>query len=148
MNSKIKYDTEAIQFMNFFETSTKAKLKDCFDWNTFQVFVVDQGEIGKAIGKGGQTVIQLQKKLKKRIKIVEYSPELKTFINNLVSPLKLKSIDEKESIVTLIPQDNQTRGVLIGRNASSLRALELIIQRYFKIKEVKIGKPWEINQAD
>ncbi|PIN81070.1 NusA-like transcription termination signal-binding factor [Candidatus Woesearchaeota archaeon CG10_big_fil_rev_8_21_14_0_10_30_7] len=143
----MKYDMATLQFMNFFETLTKSKLKDCFEWNNFHVFVVEQGEIGKAIGKKGQTVSLLQKKLKKRVKIVEYSPELKTFINNLVSPLKLKAIEDEEGVISLIPEDTQTRAILIGRNASSLRALETIIKRYFKIIEVKVLKTWEKNQG-
>ncbi len=142
----MKYDTEALQFMNFFETVTHAKLKDCFEWNKFHVFVVEQGEVGKAVGKNGQTVNLLQNKLKKRVKIVEYSPELKTFINNVVSPLKLRDIKEENSIVSLVPQDTQTRSILIGRNASSLRELENIIKRFFKINEVKVLKTWETNR--
>ncbi|MBI4919529.1 hypothetical protein HY837_06360, partial [archaeon] len=107
---------------------------------------VEQGEVGKAVGKNGQTVNLLQNKLKKRVKIVEYSPELKTFINNVVSPLKLRDIKEENSIVSLVPQDTQTRAILIGRNASSLRELENIIKRFFKINEVKVLKTWETNQ--
>lgn len=141
----MKFDTEKLQLMNFFEKTTKAKLKNSFEWNKFQVFIVEQKEIGKAIGKKGQTVNLLQKKLKKKVKIVEYNPELKKFINNLVSPLKLKEIKQSEGIVYLIPENNHVRSILVGRNASSLRSLEDIVKKFFKITEIKILKPWEKN---
>ena len=58
----------------------------------------------------------------------------------LLSELKIKDIIEEDGIITIIPFDLKTRGLLIGRNASILKNNELIIKRHFEIKELKVGK--------
>ena len=44
---------------------------------------------------------------------------------------------EADGIVTIEAQDHSSRGLMIGRNASNLRRVESIVQRYFKVEEIK-----------
>lgn len=134
------YDASILQYMSIFDKITKAKLKDCIVLDESITFIVEQNEMGKAIGKQGSTARELESAFKKKIKIVEFSPELKSFINNLVTPLQIKDILEEDGIITIMPPDSKTRGLLIGRNASILRNYEAIIKRHFEIKELKVGK--------
>ena len=136
--AKIIYDLQAMKIMTLFESITHAKLKDCILEKELALFVVDEGEIGKAIGKKGFNVKKLERMLKRKIKIVEYSPNIQQFIKNLVHPAQLKDIKEENDVITLVPADLTTRGVLIGRNASALRFSETIIKRYFTLKELKV----------
>ncbi|MBW3002815.1 NusA-like transcription termination signal-binding factor [Candidatus Woesearchaeota archaeon] len=138
MSAKIVYDMSAMKFMSLFETITRAKLKDCIIKENLVLFIVHPNEIGKAVGAKGVNVRKLEKVLNKKVKIVEFSPEPVNFIKNLVHPLKVKEITEEEGIYTLTPVDLKTRGLLIGRNASHLRAYEDVVKRYFPVKELKV----------
>lgn len=142
------YDLALIQHMNLFEKLSGAKLKDCIVSEEAILFIVESNEMSKAIGKHGFTVKKLENAFKKKVKIVEFSPEVKSFIKNLVTPLKINDVIEEEKIFTIIPPDVRTRGLLIGRNASILRANELIIKRHFEIKELRVSWKWQTKQMD
>jgi len=138
VSAKIVYDMTAMKFMSLFESITRAKLKDCIVRENFILFIVHPGEIGKAVGSKGSNVRKLERAINKKVKIVEFSPEPVNFIKNLIHPLQVKEITEDEGIYTLTPLDLKTRGMLIGRNASNLRAYEDIVKRYFPVKELKV----------
>lgn len=138
MSAKIVYDMTAMKFMSLFESITRAKLKDCIVRENMILFIVHPGEIGKAVGSKGVNVRKLERALNKKVKIVEFSPEPVNFIKNLIHPLQVKEITEDEGVYTLTPLDLKTRGMLIGRNASHLRAYEDVVKRYFPVKELKV----------
>lgn len=139
--TKIIIDQEMMQKMALFETITKAKVKDFFDDPVQErlVFIVLPGELWKALGKKGANVKRLEEKFKRKIKIVEYSDELLTFVKNMAMPLRINDVTEEEGIVTIRHDDMQTKGLLIGKNARNLRNMEKNIQRYFsELKEIKV----------
>lgn len=134
---KIKYDQTIMKYMSLFDSITRAGLKDCIIDHAV-IFVVNQGEIAKAIGKKGTNVRRIEKAINKKVKIVEYSPDIVSFIKNLVYPLKVKEVIQEDDIVTMIPTDSKTRGMLIGRGALHLRSYETVVKRYFSLKELKV----------
>ena len=139
---KIKYDLSLMKFIALFERITGAKVKDCFQDDVLQrlTFVVQPGQIRKAIGKQGANIKKLEAKLKKRLRVVEFDPDKITFIQHMILPLKVKDIEEPEDgVIVLHDDDMKTKGLLIGRNAANLRNLEKNCQRYFKdVKEIKV----------
>lgn len=136
---KIKFDINLMKFISFFETLTRVHVKDLIQEEGQLIFIVKQGEIGKAIGKNGVNVRRLEKSLNRKIKIVEFNTELLQFIKNIVYPAKIEEIDEKDGIVTITALDSKSRGLLIGRGAQNLRGFEKIVRRYHKIEEMKVN---------
>ncbi|MBD3313447.1 NusA-like transcription termination signal-binding factor [Candidatus Woesearchaeota archaeon] len=138
---KIKYDISLMKFMSLFENLTHASLKDCFideKTNTL-VFVVQPGQIGKALGKKAANVKKLENKLQRKIRIIEYHPDKLEFIRNMIMPLRAEDISaDEEGIVTITGSDTKTKGLIIGRNAQNLRNLEANVRRYFDVKEIKV----------
>ena len=136
---KIKYDLVLMKFMSFFESLTNTRLKDCFvDKNGLLVFVVEENQIAKAIGKKGVNVRNIKEKLNRKIKIVEFNPHLETFVANIIRPLIGKEIKVDDDVVTIVGPDTKTRGLLIGRSGQNLRNYEEIVKRYFDINEIKV----------
>lgn len=136
---RIKFDVNAIKFMSLFETLTRAKPKDCFfDANKQLVFVTEQGNLAKAVGKHGANVKKLERTLKRKIKIVEFNPDVLRFVSSLIAPVKAKEIRMEEKKIIIIPTDLKTRGLLIGKNAKNLRNFENITKKYFDITEIKV----------
>ncbi|MEM3154938.1 MAG: NusA-like transcription termination signal-binding factor [Candidatus Woesearchaeota archaeon] len=136
--TKIVLDTNTLQIIALFEKLTGAHVKDCVPGEEQVVFIVHEGEIAKAVGKGGQHVRNLEHKLKKRVKVVEFHTDVIQFVRNVVAPLELKEVKMEDTVVYLTAKDLKTRGLLIGRGASNLRLFEAIVQRYFPIKELRV----------
>lgn len=139
---KIKYDISLMQFISLFEKITHAKVKDCYQDDVLGklTFVVQPGQIRKAVGKQGSNIKRIEQKLKKRIRVIEFDPDLHGFIQNMILPLRVKDIEEQEDgIILLHSDDTKTKGLLIGRSAANLCNLEQNCRRYFpNIKEIKV----------
>ncbi len=129
-----------MKFMQLFESLTRAKLKDCIasEDNEQLTFIVEENEIGKAIGKKGSNAKRLEGLLKKKIKIVEFNPDIRQFIRNFVMPLQVKDITEENGIITIIGPDTKTKGLLIGRERKNIENLKDIVKRHFQIEDIKV----------
>ncbi len=135
--TKIKYDINLIKFISLFETLTRARVKDCIDSNIL-MFVVKQGEIGKAIGKKASNIKKIENILKRKIKIVEFNDDVVVFVKNLIAPLKAEKITKEDNVITISDVNNQTKAKLIGRESKNLKEYKKIVSRYFDIKDIVI----------
>lgn len=138
MERKI-YDSNLIKIMSMFESITRAKLKDAVDAEQL-LFIVDENQIGKAIGKKGVNVKRLEQALNKKIKVVEFSPDPKQFIENMLYPLKPVQITEENGRYTINAGDTKTRGLMIGRDAKNIKFIKEVAKRYFEIEEIKVAQ--------
>jgi len=137
--TKITLNSEIIKFIALFEQITRAHVKDCFFSKDKLVFVVQEGEIGKALGKKKFNLHKLEQLLNRKIKIVEFNSHMLQFIVNRMYPLKIEDMTEEEGIVTITGSDMKTKGLMIGARAQNLRNYEETIKRYFpELKEIKV----------
>jgi len=136
---KVKYDVETLQHMRYFETVTRARLKDMIVHGEKVFFVVEKGNLRKALGENKINVTKLEDHFKKKVKIIEYTEDELKFIVNVFAPLKVLEIKNEENIVTVTGPDQKTKGLMIGARAQNLRLFEGIVQKYFPhIKELKV----------
>ncbi len=130
--------TEHIQLIRLFEKVTHARVKHFFE-TPMPVFIVEEGELGRALGKQRANLLKVESLLKKRVKVVEYADSMLQFIANLIQPIKPVDIKEDNGIVTITGRDMKSRGLLIGKNAQNLRANEKIVKHFFpQLKEIKV----------
>jgi len=132
--NRIRYDSELIKLITLFESMTGAGVKDCIAGDNL-TFIVEENEMGKAIGKGGANI---KSALKKRIKVVEFSSDVLHFVRNFVYPAEVAQIKNEGGTITINGKDSNTRAMLIGRNHQNLKQLNDIAKRYFDVKEIKI----------
>ena len=125
--------------ITLFEGITTAKVKDCIDTEAMLIFVVESLEMGKAIGRRGANIRKIEDMFKRKIRVVEYSPEKTKFLANLLHPANNFQIMEEDGLIKIRAGDLKTRGYIIGRNASNLRMMEGIMRRYFEVKEIKVA---------
>jgi len=137
-DQKITFDTDILKCMALFDRITHAQLKDCFFDREKLVFLVDAGEMGKALGRNKSNVVQLEKMLKRKIKIVEFNLDRQQFILNYLAPLKVTNINTDGDVITVTGADTKTKGLIIGIKAQNLRNLEKIVGKYFTIQEIKV----------
>ena len=135
--NKIKYDSDLMKLMILFESMTGAKVKDCIV-NEKLIFIVEENEMGKAIGKNGANIKRVENSLKRRIKVTEFSSDAVQFVRNLIYPIDVAEVVQENSIIVLHGKDTNTKAMLIGRDRQNINNLKSIVQRYFDIKEIKI----------
>ena len=94
----VKLDTEALRYIAALESTTGAEVKDCIvnkDTDTI-IYVVKQGHIGIAIGKGGSNIKRLSTKLGKKMHIVELHSDPVKFAGKLLGTVTVKNITLKQ----------------------------------------------------
>ncbi|MBI1972783.1 NusA-like transcription termination signal-binding factor [Candidatus Woesearchaeota archaeon] len=131
------YNLQTIGFITTFERVTRTNVKRLLlDKKGKLVFIVEEGQAGKAIGKAGMNMRKLQRLFKKRIRVIEFNQNPIEFVKNYITPLEVESITEKDDQITISSQDTKTKGMLIGRNKQNIQELNSIVQKLFKRKVI------------
>ncbi len=138
----IKFTANEIRYIALFENMTGAMVKDCIidDEHGKVTFVVKNGDMGLAIGKGGSTVSKVQRAIDKGIEIVELSEDSIQFIKNLLSPAEVQSVKvlQKESgeKIAIVAADNTNKRIAIGKNGVNIERAKLIAKRQHNINNI------------
>lgn len=135
---RLKLDQDSLGLSSLFERLTRVRVKDCFRSEDTIYFVVAAGDAGKAIGKGAVNIRKAQISFGKKIRVVEYRDDVRSFIKNLIHPLLVEEIAEEDGQVILRDSNYSVKSKLIGRNRKNLQVLNRAVQRFFN-KEVKVG---------
>ena len=130
------FDAQTLKIIVFFEKVTGARLKDYLPEHS--LFIVEQGEMGKAIGRNAANVRRIEQLLKKGVQLVEFNGNLGQFIKNIVHPAEILTVEEQDGIVTLRGRDMKSKGMIIGREHSKLNLLKEIVKRHFPVKDIKV----------
>ncbi len=138
MLSKVKYDTELIKKITLFEDQTGAKVKDAFYYRDRLTYIVQEGEMGKALGRNKKNVKKIQDMINEKVKIVEYDNDIIQFIVNFLNPLELEKIEDDDGIIRIDGGDSQTNGLIIGRNGRNLKKMKKIVDHYFEFEDIKV----------
>ena len=142
--SGIKITADEMRYIALFESISGASVKDCIidEEQGRAIFVVNMGQVGVAIGKGGRNIHTLERMTGKKHEIIEYSEDPATFIRNALKPAAVKEVRVSErtdgkriAVVTVNPKD---KGVAIGKNGKNAERLRFLAKRYFNIQNVSI----------
>lgn len=128
-----KLDSTLIGYVTTFENLTHVDVSDTFFDADVLVFLVKSGDAGKAIGRQGAKIKTLSRLLKKRIKVMELSDDVVTFVKRALEPLDVGEtiLDEEKKTLLLKPVEAQTKAQIIGRNGKRLEGLQAMVKRYF-----------------
>jgi len=118
------------------ERLTRARVKDCFKDEDTIYFVVAEGEMGKALGKGGVNIKRVQNELGRRIKVIEYADNLVDFVRNIILPLKVAEIIDQNGTVIIRDDKKKTKSLLIGRGRKNLTLIKRAVSRFFNVEVV------------
>jgi len=138
--TRIKYDINLMKFISFFENLTRSKVKDCIDSGSSLIFVVQKGEIGKAIGKNASNIKKIENLLKRKVRVIEFDEDVAKFVRNVLAPIKVDEVELVDSKVVIRDPNMKTKGMIIGRDASNLKKHKEIVSRYFPIEDIVVEK--------
>jgi N utilization substance protein A len=148
---EIKLTSDELRLMSLFQSVTSATARDCIVDEKMDrvIFVVNKGQMGLAIGKGGSTIKQLQNVVARKIELVEFSEDPAEFIRNMlnadmISDVRIsdRSDGTKQAVVTV---DQRKKGAVVGREGRNAEKARLLAKRYFQITNVQIVSPEQGN---
>jgi N utilization substance protein A len=130
--------------MSLFQSITSVTARDCVvdDRMDRVIFIVNKGQMGLAIGKGGATIRQLQNVVARKVELVEYSDDASDFVRNILNPQMVNEVkitqrtDGSKLAVVLV--DAKRKGVVVGKEGRNAEKARLLAKRYFQISNVLI----------
>ena len=144
MTEKIKLTSDELRLISLFQSITGATARDCVldDKMERVIFIVNKGQMGLAIGKGGATIRQLQNVVGKKVELVEYSDDPLEFIRNILNSDMINEVKINDRIdgtrQAIVIVDAKKKGVVVGREGRNAEKARLLAKRYFQISNVLI----------
>jgi N utilization substance protein A len=145
MLNNIKITETEMRYIQLLQNMTGATIVDCIvdEEEDTIIFTVKKGEVGLAVGKGGEKIKRFRSMTNKQVEIYEYLPEPEKFIRNALKPAKVKDIrlvdrmeGKKIAMVNVEPKD---KGIAIGKNGSNIKKIRFLASRYFQLDTVVIN---------
>jgi len=138
----IMLSNENMQYINMASKITHAAIIDCVITNDDKlVFIIQQGQIGLALGVKAKNLERLRGMFKKTIKFVEYSSDKEKFVKNLCKPYKIKNVvleGDKENPVAKVEVETSDKSKIIGKGGKNIEIIRSLAKRHHNFKDVQI----------
>jgi N utilization substance protein A len=156
---RVTLSDTARQYIAHFEDETGATARDCLvmeaeddgegDGNTDDsakssdervVFVVKPGDMGKAIGSGGETVRELEDSLGKDVTLVEDADTAEAFVANALAPAAVYNVtvSEDDETIAYAEVDSEDTGIAIGEGGRNIVTAEQLAKRHYDIDDIQL----------
>ena len=130
----MKLTQQTIGYINVFEKVTGANVKDCIEKDGNLLFIVEEGNIQKALKGLGK----IEALLKKKILIIGHSEDITKFVSNLLYPEKADFIKFENKIITIEVEDSKVKGRIYGRSRERLEWIQEVVKNYFDVEEIRV----------
>jgi N utilization substance protein A len=139
--SKIRFAQEDLKHIALFESMTHSKVKDFIREEDTLAFLVEEGQMGQAIGKGGSKISKVREAFGKNIYVFEYSQEPESFLKNLFSSAEIHALDlmktsgGKTGVVEIA---RAQRSRVMGPGGVKMRIIRSFADRHHGIDEISL----------
>jgi N utilization substance protein A len=121
-----------------------ATVRDCIvdEKGGRMIFIVNNGQMGLAIGKKGATIQNIERVIKKPVEVVEWSDDPAEMVRNALDPSAIQEVrltdklDGSKSMTVIV--DPRRKGAVLGRGGKNAEKVRLIAKKYFNITNVQI----------
>lgn len=141
----LKLDTESLRYIAALQNTTGVEVKDCILNENSIIYVIKQGQLGAAIGKGGANVKKLSTQLGKKFHLVELSDDPVKFTLNMLGKITVRNIVLKEDAAEeggktvkkiIIEADAKNRGPILGKGGKNIEIIKDLLKRHHEIADV------------
>ena len=105
--------------------------------------MVNEGNMGLAIGKNGSNIKSLHNILKRNVELVEYFSDPTKFLKHIFNSKFINEVKLTEkadgSSQAIILVDASKKGLVVGREGKNAERARLLAKRYFDISTVLIN---------
>lgn len=135
---RIKLDTESLKLAGLFESLTGVFVRDCVVSSGGVVFVVGEGEVGRAVGRRGCNVSLFESQVGKRVEVVEFCDDPVRFVLGLFSQVGLGDVFVSESsdgrVVLNVSVGSGGKGLVRSR----LKRFLPLLKKYYGVDRVRV----------
>ncbi|WP_327053126.1 NusA-like transcription termination signal-binding factor [Halomicrococcus gelatinilyticus] len=135
----------ARQYIALFEDETGATARDCVVLDDEEadkrvVFVVKPGDMGQAIGPGGQTVQRVEEQVGADVELVEDADTAEDFVANALAPAAVYNvtISENDDVLAYVEVAEEDTGVAIGAGGRNIETAKLLADRHFDVDDIQL----------
>ena len=140
---RVTLSDAARQHIALFEEMTGATAVDCLidDDDEWVCFLVATGEMSEAIGPDGRAVESVEKRLDRRVSLVENADTPELFVANSLAPAVVHNvtISENASTVAYAEVDRADTGVAIGKDGQTIETARRLAKRHFDIDDIELA---------
>ncbi|APX97305.1 NusA-like transcription termination signal-binding factor [Natronorubrum daqingense] len=136
----VTLEDEARRYLAAFEDVTETTGRDCLVDDETLLIVVNSGEMGEAIGPGGQNVTQFEDRVDKSVRLVEGADDPETFVANALAPAAVYNVtvSENDDLVAYVEVADEDRGVAIGSGGETIERARTLADRHFGFDDVQL----------
>jgi len=112
---------------------TKSTAVDCVIDDRFEriIYIIKPGDMGFAIGKGGDNIKKLSRVLGKRIEMVEYNESRQEFIANMFKPAEISAVDDATDPIQITVKSKSNLGLAIGKGGANIEKVRFLVRRFY-----------------
>ena len=126
----------SMRYINILDKVSRVKTRKCFIHNNTIFFAVEERQVSRAIGSSASNIKRIQEQIGKKVKIIsepKSTEDAQRFIEDIVSPIKLKNLEIKDNTIIITAGNNQNKAALIGRNKRRFEELKKIVNDFFNL---------------
>ena len=138
---EIKLDADALRIFSMFERMTGAELKDYFEEEDRIVFVVVEGQVGRAVGKGASNLKRLRETLGKEVNLFGYAADREQFLKNVFHRFTVEGIeweDRNGDIIAHVKLPQEEKGKAIGKGGRNIQLARQLMKRHHQVADVSL----------
>lgn len=130
---------EAIRCLGVFEEVTGIEGIDCVIDEEFNriAFVVPPGELGDAIGPGGESVQLVESRLNRDVTLIEMADLPSAFVANALRPAAVYDVEIDDGIAH-VDVSEADRGAAIGRDGRTIELARTLADRLFDLDDIDL----------
>ena len=143
MLGNIRITGDEMKFIQLLQNITGATVMDCIVEGDSIIFTVKKGEIGLAVGKGGEKIKRIRALTNKQVEVYEYVEDPDMFLRGAMRPAKVndvrivdRGLGGKIAMITIEAKD---KGIAIGRNGENIKRIRFLAKRYFEFENVVVS---------
>lgn len=140
--AEVTFDEQTIRYVSLFQDVTKTTVVDCVETADQIIFVVKEGQIGRAIGRKGDHITRLKRMFNRDVHVVEFSDKPAAFIANVFRNYDVRKVDieDRNGVAhATVTVDAAKKGRAIGRDGRNLRIARDLIARHHPVQSVSVA---------
>jgi len=136
----LKISNQEILYINAFNSITKVTAKGCMESNGSIIFLVNEMDIGKAIGKKAFNIKKIEQKTGKRIEVLPFSLNASDFFTKSLKDIKFDEITEKnengkKSLNVSLDAENKSK---LKKKLFKMKGIKEILKKQFGIENIRM----------
>ena len=145
MLSNIKITENEMKYMALLENMTGATIVDCIidEEGETIILAVKKGEVGLAVGRGGEKINRFRRMTNKHVEVFEYIDDPEKFIRNALKPARVKALRLVDRVdagrIAMVNVETKDKGIAIGRNGQNIKKIRFLAKRYFNLDTIVIN---------